>query len=124
MGGSPVAAQEASDDDAARVVVPVAGSHVESASNPLPAAPGSVTPVAEGDQEHSKREAPAEAAPAAAAAAAAAAGGHQYRDEEKRRIHSFCRDAAGAARGGQERLPLLRGGGARLPRRRGPPRRP
>uniref|UniRef100_K3Y5Z8 Major facilitator superfamily (MFS) profile domain-containing protein n=1 Tax=Setaria italica TaxID=4555 RepID=K3Y5Z8_SETIT len=80
MGGSPVAAQEASDDDAARVVVPVAGSHVESASNPLPAAPGSVTPVAEGDQEHSKREAPAAAAAAASveakkeAAPAAAAG--------------------------------------------------
>jgi hypothetical protein len=80
MGGSPVAAHEASDDDDdAGVAVPVAGSHVESASNTIPAAPGSVTPVAEGDQERSEREAPAEAAPAAAAeakkeAAPAAAG--------------------------------------------------
>ncbi|CAN6276352.1 unnamed protein product [Urochloa humidicola] len=62
MGGSPVAAQEACDDDAARVVVVAAGSPVESASEPLPP-PGSATPAAEGDQELSKREAPAEAAP-------------------------------------------------------------
>ncbi|KAG2567561.1 hypothetical protein PVAP13_7NG333100 [Panicum virgatum] len=82
MGGSPVAAQEASDDDAARVVVRIAGSHVDSASNPLPP-PGSATFAAEGEQEHAKPEAPAEAASAqapveakqeAAAAAAAAAG--------------------------------------------------
>ena len=83
MGGSPVAAQEASDDDAARVVVRVAGSHVDSASNPLPP-PGSATSAAEGDQEHAKPEAPAEAAAAAApveakqeAATAAAAAGVQ-----------------------------------------------
>ena len=58
MGGSPVAAQEASDDDDARVVVLAAGSPVESASNPLPPA----TSAAEAGQEDSKREAPAEAA--------------------------------------------------------------
>ena len=80
MGGSPVAAQEASDDAAAARVV---GSHVDSASNPLPP-PGSATSAAEGDQEHAKPEAPAEAASAQApveakqeAATAAAAAGVQ-----------------------------------------------
>ncbi|CAL5026343.1 unnamed protein product [Urochloa decumbens] len=64
MGESPVAAQEASDDAHAnaRVVVVAAGSPVESASEPLPP-PGSATPAAEADQEDSKREASAEAAP-------------------------------------------------------------
>jgi MFS transporter, Spinster family, sphingosine-1-phosphate transporter len=100
MGGSPVAAQEASDDDAARVVVRVAGSHVDSASNPLPP-PGSATPAAEGEQEHTKPEAPAEAAAPApveakqeAATAAAAAAGVQamavtvVRDVEAGRVAS------------------------------------
>jgi hypothetical protein len=49
---------------------------------------------------------------------------NQHRTEEKRCLHPSGRDAAGAAFGGQERLPLLRGGGSRLPRRGGPPCRP
>jgi hypothetical protein len=45
-------------------------------------------------------------------------------EEERRRVFPADGDAAGAARGGQGRLPLQRGGGSRLPRRREPPRRP
>ncbi|KAF8704064.1 hypothetical protein HU200_031550 [Digitaria exilis] len=61
MGGSPVAAQEASDDGARVVVVAAAGSPVESASNPIPP-PASAE---EGGQEQSKPEARAEEAPEA-----------------------------------------------------------
>nr|CAB3485187.1 unnamed protein product [Digitaria exilis] len=68
MGGSPVAAQEASDDGARVVVVAAAGSPVESASNPIPP-PASAE---EGGQEQSKPEARAEEAPEELKQAAAA----------------------------------------------------
>ena len=66
MGGSPVAAvQDASDDADARVVVLVAGSPVDSASDSLPP-PVAATPAAEAKQEPEEPKQEAEAAAAAA----------------------------------------------------------
>jgi len=72
MGGSPVAAvQDASDDADARVVVLVAGSPVDSASDSLPP-PVAATPAAEAKQEPVPVLGPEEPKQEAEAAAAAA----------------------------------------------------
>lgn len=71
MGGSPVAAvQDASDDADARVVVLVAGSPVDSASDSLPPPPVAATPAAEAKQEPVPVLGPEEPKQEAAAAAA------------------------------------------------------
>jgi hypothetical protein len=71
MGGSPVAAvQDASDDADARVVVLVAGSPVDSASDSLPPPPVAATPTAEAKQEPVPVLGPEEPKQEAAAAAA------------------------------------------------------
>ncbi|XP_066343330.1 probable sphingolipid transporter spinster homolog 2 [Miscanthus floridulus] len=73
MGGSPVAAvQDASDDADARVVVRVAGSPVDSASDSLPPPPVAATPAAEAKQEPVPVLGPEEPKQEAEAAAAAA----------------------------------------------------
>jgi len=79
MGGSPVAAvQDASDDADARVVVLVAGSPVDSASDSLPP-PVAATPAAEAKQEP---EEPKQEATAAAAAGVQAMAVTVVRDVE------------------------------------------
>ncbi|XP_066343280.1 probable sphingolipid transporter spinster homolog 2 isoform X1 [Miscanthus floridulus] len=73
MGGSPVAAvQDASDDADAWVVVLVAGSPVDSASDSLPPPPVAATPAAEAKQEPVPVLGPEEPKQEAEAAAAAA----------------------------------------------------
>jgi len=80
MGGSPVAAvQDASDDADARVVVLVAGSPVDSASDSLPPPPVAATPAAEAKQEP---EEPKQEATAAAAAGVQAMAVTVVRDVE------------------------------------------
>nr|ACG45760.1 carbohydrate transporter/ sugar porter/ transporter [Zea mays] len=75
-GGSPVAAVQDASDDGARVVVLVAGSPVDSASDSLPP-PVAATPAPAAEAKQESVSETEETKQAAAAAAAAAAGGVQ-----------------------------------------------